>query len=55
MPNTFQSWFLVAQLHVWLCLVRLKREGRDGEYVIKQLVQFFWKDVEERMRVLGVG
>ena len=54
LPDSFQSWFLVAQLHVWLCLVRLKREGKDGEFVIRQFVQFFWKDVEERMRVLGV-
>ena len=27
MPDTLQSWFLVAQLHIWL---GPKREGKDG-------------------------
>jgi hypothetical protein len=27
LPDTFQSWFLVQQLHVWLCMVRLKVRG----------------------------
>ena len=26
LPDTFQSWFLVTQLHVWMSLVRLKQE-----------------------------
>ena len=55
MPDSFQSWFLVAQLHVWLCLVRLKREGRDGEFVIQNVVSTFWYDVQQRMQVLGVS
>ena len=55
MPDTFQSWFLVAHLHVWLCLVRLKREGRDGELVIQNVVSIFWYDVQQRMQVLGVS
>ena len=55
LPDTFQSWFLVAHLHVWLCLVRLKREGKDGSLVIREVVTTFWHDVEQRMRVLGVS
>ena len=54
MPDSFQSWFLIAQLHVWLCMARLKREEEDGKFLIRQIVSFFWKDVEERMKVLGV-
>lgn len=26
LPDTFQSWFLITHLHVWMCLVRLKQE-----------------------------
>lgn len=54
MPDTFQSWFLVNQLHVWMCLVRLKPEGKDGRYMYRRLVKIFWEDVEERMKVMGV-
>lgn len=54
MPDTFHSWFLVNQLHVWMCLVRLKPEGKDGRYMYRMVVQIFWEDVEERMKVMGV-
>lgn len=54
LPNTFQSWFLVAHLHLWMCLVRLKREGKDGHFMIRELVSTFWEDVKQRMSMLGV-
>lgn len=54
LPDSFQSWFLVAQLHVWFCLVRLKREGSSGRLVSRNLVSLFWYDVEQRMTMLGV-
>ena len=54
MPDTFQSWFLVAHLHIWLLLVRLKREGKEGTFMINQVVVTFWEDVEARMKELGV-
>ena len=40
---------------MWLCLVRLKREGKDGSLVIREVVTTFWHDVKQRMRVLGVS
>ena len=55
MPDTFQSWFIVAQLHIWLCLVRLKREDENGKFITHHLVKFFWKDVQERLNLLGVS
>ena len=55
MPDTFQSWFLVNQLHVWMCLVRLKPLGKDGRFMYRQVVRIFWEDVEERMKVMGVS
>eukprot|EP01147_Barroeca_monosierra_P002963 gene2963-5764_t len=54
LPDTFQSWFLITHLHVWMCLVRLKQEGSDGKRMYKTLVELFWKDVEFRMRNMGV-
>ncbi len=55
LPDTFQSWFLVLQLHVWLCLVRLRHEGAPGKTAQKQLVTFMWEDVENRIRLLRVS
>lgn len=54
MPDSFQSWFMVAHLHVWLFMVRLKREGKDGDYLIRQVVTTFWHDVEHRMRAMEI-
>ncbi|EDO34002.1 predicted protein [Nematostella vectensis] len=53
MPDTFQSWFLINQLHIWMCLVRLKPEGKDGQYLYRKLVSIMWQDVEARMKIMG--
>ncbi|XP_011238007.1 ubiquinol-cytochrome c reductase complex assembly factor 1 isoform X1 [Mus musculus] len=54
MPDTFNSWFLITLLHVWMCLVRMKQEGRTGKYMCRIIVHFMWEDVEQRGRVMGV-
>uniref|UniRef100_G3X200 Ubiquinol-cytochrome c reductase complex assembly factor 1 n=1 Tax=Sarcophilus harrisii TaxID=9305 RepID=G3X200_SARHA len=53
MPDTFNSWFLITLLHVWMCLVRMKQEGRSGNYMCRIIVHFMWEDVEQRGRVMG--
>ncbi|XP_064597341.1 ubiquinol-cytochrome-c reductase complex assembly factor 1-like [Liolophura sinensis] len=55
MPDTFNSWFLVMELHVWMYMVRLAAEGADGKYVRNSLVEMMWKDVEERIKMIGGG
>ncbi|XP_060238969.1 ubiquinol-cytochrome-c reductase complex assembly factor 1 isoform X3 [Meriones unguiculatus] len=55
MPDTFNSWFLITLLHVWMCLVRMKQEGRTGKYMCRVIVHFMWEDVEQRGRVMGVN
>ncbi|XP_008838966.1 ubiquinol-cytochrome-c reductase complex assembly factor 1 isoform X2 [Nannospalax galili] len=55
MPDTFNSWFLITLLHVWMCLVRMKQEGRSGKYMCRIMVHFMWEDVEQRGRVMGVN
>eukprot|EP00042_Codosiga_hollandica_P058369 m.878705 g.878705 ORF g.878705 m.878705 type:complete len:275 (-) comp59838_c0_seq5:62-886(-) len=55
LPDTFQSWFLVMHLHVWMCMVRLKSEGSDGAKAYKQLVALMWHDVQYRMKLAGVN
>lgn len=55
LPDTFHSWFLVVHLHLWICMVRLKQEGKDGAVLYKQMVAFFWEDVEHRIRLLEIN
>ncbi|NWY07672.1 UQCC1 factor, partial [Nothoprocta ornata] len=54
MPDTLNSWFLVAQLHVWMCLVRMKQEGRAGKYMCRYIVHCMWEDVEQRGKLMGI-
>ncbi|KAI6660547.1 Centromere-associated protein E-like isoform X1 [Oopsacas minuta] len=53
LPDTLQSWFLIMQIHMWLCLVRFKQEEENGKLINNGLISLFWKDVEYRMRELG--
>ncbi|XP_075428699.1 ubiquinol-cytochrome c reductase complex assembly factor 1 isoform X1 [Ascaphus truei] len=54
MPDTLNSWFLVTQLHVWMCLVRMKQEGRSGKYMCRYIVHSMWEDVQQRGKVMGI-
>ena len=53
LPDTLQSWFLVMQVHMWLCLVRIKQEEENGKLINNGLISIFWKDVEYKMKELG--
>ncbi|XP_077862921.1 ubiquinol-cytochrome-c reductase complex assembly factor 1-like [Saccoglossus kowalevskii] len=55
LPDTFFSWFLITQLHVWMCMVRLRKEGKEGKYILHYLVLAMWHDVQQRGTVLGVN
>jgi hypothetical protein len=39
---------------VWIVLVRLRAEGKDGNKIGQYLFNQFWKDVENRMIGTGV-
>lgn len=54
MPDTFYSWFLVTELHVWMLMVRYMAEGDNGKMVRNNLVEAMWNDVDNRLNKLGV-
>ncbi|XP_041060985.1 ubiquinol-cytochrome-c reductase complex assembly factor 1 isoform X1 [Carcharodon carcharias] len=54
LSDTLNSWFLVAQLHVWMTLVRMKQEGREGKFMCKYIVHSMWEDLEQRGKVMGI-
>jgi len=53
MPDTFYSWFLVTELHVWLLGVRLMAEGEEGRLVRNSMVEALWADCENRAKAIG--
>lgn len=57
MPNTFVSWFLITELHVWMLLVRSMAEGseknEDGRFMRNTIVEAMWTDVSSRAKKLG--
>lgn len=50
LPDTYNSWFVITELHVWMCMVRLMREGKEGKTVRNSLVELLWLDVDKRSR-----
>lgn len=51
LPPTFQSWFTVTNLHVWLLTTRLRAlPAPHGQAYIQGLIDHFFLDVEDRVR-----
>lgn len=53
-PLDFQHQHAVLSLHVWLLLVRLRAEGKDGRKLAQMLYDNFQDDVENKARKAGV-
>jgi len=53
LPPTFQSWFTITNLHVWLLTVRLRALPEPyGITHIQGLIDHFFLDVEDRIRAV---
>lgn len=59
LPNTFNSWFLITELHVWILMVRAMAEGsekgQDGKFIRNCIVEAMWSDVNKRAKELSGG
>lgn len=59
LPDTFNSWFLVTELHCWLILTRVMQEGsesgEDGRFLRNCIVEAMWRDVQTRAKKLGMA
>lgn len=53
LPDTFFSWFLITEFHVWMCMVRAMHEGSEGRCVRNAIVSTLWQDASARMKKLG--
>uniref|UniRef100_A0A1Y9H2M8 Ubiquinol-cytochrome c chaperone domain-containing protein n=1 Tax=Anopheles dirus TaxID=7168 RepID=A0A1Y9H2M8_9DIPT len=56
MPDTFNTWFLITELHVWMLLVRSMAEGAEkgaaGRFMRNCIVETMWNDVTTRAKQL---
>eukprot|EP00126_Sphaerothecum_destruens_P001846 Sdes_comp15278_c0_seq2m4123 len=54
-PDTYQSWFSVTVLHLYICMLRMKQGGTSLHGICQELFVVFWEDCEYRMRLAGVN
>ena len=53
LPPTFQTWFQITQLHLWMLMVRMRALPRDvGHHYQQQMTNHFFNDAEARLRVV---
>lgn len=51
LPPTFQSWFMVTNLHIWMLTTRLRALPKPhAQAHIQGLIDHFFLDVEDRIR-----
>ncbi|KZO97414.1 hypothetical protein CALVIDRAFT_536425 [Calocera viscosa TUFC12733] len=53
LPPTFNTWFMVTNLYVWLLTTRLRAlPPPHGRNFVQALVDHFFQDAEDRMRII---
>lgn len=55
LADSFYSWFVVTELHLWLLMVRCMAEGKDGREVRNRIVHALWADVRQRIKKVGTA
>lgn len=52
-PDTFFSYFLLLQIHVWLVIGRVAQEGDEGAFVKRHLTTYMWEDLDAKTKKLA--
>lgn len=68
LPDTFASWFIITELHVWMLMVRYMAEDiavsatekkkytkGDGHFVRNCIIEALWADVANKIKLIEVG
>lgn len=53
MPNTFNTWFLITEIHVWMLMVRAMAERDRGQLIRNNIVESMWSDALERSKIVA--
>mmetsp|Transcript_41266 Transcript_41266/g.64491 ORF Transcript_41266/g.64491 Transcript_41266/m.64491 type:complete len:246 (+) Transcript_41266:114-851(+) len=54
MEESFENEFCLESLHVWMILVRLRREGAECKQLQQDVFDNFWDDKQKQMFSMGV-
>ncbi|CAH8500907.1 unnamed protein product [Schistosoma turkestanicum] len=54
LPDTFQTWFSLTVLHIWMCYVRLRPERDEGYFMKKWMDRALWEDMGRRLRAFKI-
>lgn len=49
LPDTLYSFYLIVQLHVWMCQTRSMKEGREGRILRNEIQERMWQDFDVRL------
>ncbi|XP_030760458.1 ubiquinol-cytochrome-c reductase complex assembly factor 1 [Sitophilus oryzae] len=52
-PDTFYSWFVLTELHIWMVSVRAMADEVDGEAIRNGMIEALWSDVTQRIKRVG--
>lgn len=53
--DSFYSWFVLTELHVWMMMCRLMAEGKEGRFARNELVKMLWEDCGERLKLYKIN
>lgn len=53
LPNTFMSWFIVTEMHIYMLLVRAMAEEEHGKVLRDAIVRQLYVDVGQRGKMLS--
>ncbi|CAB3362720.1 Hypothetical predicted protein [Cloeon dipterum] len=54
LPDTFNSWFLMTELHVWMVMTKCIGLENNGRHMRNAMVKTLWDDCSDRMKKLQV-
>lgn len=54
LPDTLFSFFLVVQLHVWMCQARSMCEGPEGRTLRNEIIERMWQDIDTRLQRMEI-
>lgn len=54
LQDTLYSFYLIIQLHVWMCQVRSMAEGPEGRLLRNEIVERMWQDMDVRLSKIEV-
>lgn len=54
LADTYFSWFLVTELHVWMLLVRLNvGKSKEGRFLRNFIIEALWEDMDARAKMVA--